>query len=62
MWFKNLQLFRFTKPFELPAETLDEVLAKRPFRTCGPWSWPPPAGLPPWEAMQPLWSTPPTAT
>lgn len=62
MWFKNLQLFRFTKPFELPAETLDEVLAKRPFRTCGPLELASAGWSAPWEAMQPLWSTPPTAT
>ncbi|MFT5658938.1 MAG: recombination associated protein RdgC [Gammaproteobacteria bacterium] len=35
MWFKNLQLYRFTKPFELPAETLAEQLAEHGFEPCG---------------------------
>lgn len=36
MWFKNLQLYRFTKPFEYSAEALEEALQKRASRLCGP--------------------------
>jgi len=36
MWFKNLQLYRLTKPFTLTAEALDEELQSRKFRHCGP--------------------------
>lgn len=36
MWFKNLQLYRFTKPFEYTAETLEAALEKRTTRLCGP--------------------------
>lgn len=35
MWFKNLQVYRFTKPFTLTTEVLDEQLAKFPFQPCG---------------------------
>ncbi len=35
MWFKNLQLYRFTRPFELSAEQLGEALAAFPFVPCG---------------------------
>jgi len=36
MWFKNLQLYRFTKPFEYTAETLEAALQTRTSRLCGP--------------------------
>jgi len=36
MWFKNLQLYRFTKPFEHTAETLETALQQRTSRLCGP--------------------------
>ncbi len=36
MWFKNLQLYRFTRPFEYSAETLEAALQSRPGRLCGP--------------------------
>lgn len=35
MWFKNLQLYRFTKPFTLSAEDLAEQLMSRAFKPCG---------------------------
>ena len=35
MWFKNLQLYRFTKPFELSPEVLAEQLAQQSFEPCG---------------------------
>ncbi|WP_211824356.1 recombination-associated protein RdgC [Kistimonas asteriae] len=34
MWFKNLILYRFSKPFEYTAETLEEKLAEQRFRPC----------------------------
>lgn len=49
MWFKNLQLYRFTKPFELDAETLGLQLARHSFVPCGSQEatrsgWVPPLG------------------
>lgn len=49
MWFKNLQVFRFTKPFELDAQTLDEQLAEHAFVPCNSqdlsrYGWVPPLG------------------
>lgn len=35
MWFKNLRIYRFLRPFELDAETLAKQLEQRPFRECG---------------------------
>ncbi len=35
MWFKNLLVYRFTKPFEHKADELDELLAQKPFAPCG---------------------------
>lgn len=35
MWFKNIQAYRFTKSFELTAETLHEQLAEHAFVPCG---------------------------
>ncbi len=35
MWFRNLSLYRFTKPFELTPEELEEQLAARPSRPLG---------------------------
>lgn len=35
MWFKNLVIYRFTKPFSITAEKLSEQLAEQPFRPCG---------------------------
>ena len=35
MWFKNLQLYRFTKPFELTSELLAQQLAQQRFEPCG---------------------------
>ncbi len=35
MWFKNLCLYRLTKPFELSAEALNEELSQRSFRPIG---------------------------
>jgi len=49
MWFKNLQLYRLTKPFELDAETLGPQLAQHGFVPCGSQEptragWVPPLG------------------
>ena len=49
MWFKNLLLFRFTKPFEYSAEELAEKLADYSFEPCGSqdlqaYGWVPPLG------------------
>lgn len=49
MWFKNLQLYRFTQPFELDAETLGRQLAEHSFVPCGSQDtsrigWTPPLG------------------
>ena len=35
MWFKNLQLYRFTRPFELDAATLGQQLEQQAFQPCG---------------------------
>ncbi|WP_457675024.1 recombination-associated protein RdgC [Thiolapillus sp.] len=35
MWFRNLSLYRFTSPFELTPEELEEQLAARPSRPLG---------------------------
>jgi recombination associated protein RdgC len=49
MWFKNLRLYRFTKPFMLTAEQLNEQLEQQAFYDCPrlqPFSygWAPPLG------------------
>ncbi|MEP6133037.1 recombination-associated protein RdgC [Marinobacter sp.] len=36
MWFRNARVFRFTKPFEIPAEALEEKLQEDAFKSCGP--------------------------
>lgn len=35
MWFKNLQVYRLTKPFELSADALDAKLTENVFEPCG---------------------------
>ena len=35
MWFKNLAVYRFTEPFSLAAEVLEEKLQQHPFIACG---------------------------
>ncbi len=49
MWFNNLQIYRFLKPFDLSSEVLDEKLGKLAFKPCSslqPASlgWVPPLG------------------
>lgn len=49
MWFKNLQVYRFTKPFVLSPEQLAEQLQEKPFQPCGGqdvfrYGWVPPLG------------------
>jgi len=34
MWFKNIRIYRFTKPFTLTAEELDQALSAAPFVPC----------------------------
>lgn len=36
MWFKNITLFQLTHPFRVSAESLEEKLAERSARKCGP--------------------------
>ncbi len=35
MWFKNLAVYRFTEPFTLAADVLEQKLLQQPFRACG---------------------------
>lgn len=35
MWFKNLKLYRFTKPFTINTAELNELLMRMPFHDCG---------------------------
>ena len=35
MWFKNLAIYRFTEPFNLSSEILEQKLRQQPFRPCG---------------------------
>jgi len=35
MWFKNIRIYRFTKPFTLSVEQLDEALSTAAFEPCG---------------------------
>lgn len=49
MWFKSIQAYRFTKPFNLTAEALNEQLAEHAFVPCGSqdlkrMGWVPPLG------------------
>lgn len=49
MWFKNLHIYRFLKPFNLTAEALIEQLSKDAFQPCGrlemqSQGWVPPLG------------------
>jgi recombination associated protein RdgC len=49
MWFKNLQIYRFTQPFELDATTLGQQLQEQAFVPCGSQDttrsgWVPPLG------------------
>ncbi len=49
MWFKNLAIYRFTEPFTLTAEEIDEKLQSKRFRPCAnhdesSFGWTPPLG------------------
>lgn len=49
MWFKNLAVYRFTEPFSLSVEELEQKLQQSPFRSCGAhdefsFGWTPPLG------------------
>ncbi|EON90749.1 recombination associated protein [Marinobacter lipolyticus SM19] len=49
MWFRNARVFRFTKPFDITAEALEEKLQSDVFKPCGPQEttrqgWIPPLG------------------
>ncbi|HTN32677.1 MAG TPA: recombination-associated protein RdgC [Marinobacter sp.] len=49
MWFRNARVFRFTKPFDISSETLEEKLQIDAFKPCGPQEttrqgWVPPLG------------------
>jgi len=36
MWFRNARVFRFTKPFDIDPEVLEQKLAEAAFKPCGP--------------------------
>ncbi|MBU2874500.1 recombination-associated protein RdgC [Marinobacter salexigens] len=49
MWFRNARVFRFTKPFDISSEALEEKLSADAFKPCGPQEtarqgWVPPLG------------------
>lgn len=49
MWFRNARVFRFTKPFDISAEELEDKLSGDAFKPCGPQEttrqgWVPPLG------------------
>ncbi len=49
MWFKNLIFYRFTQPFDMKVEELEEKLKEKRFRSCGSqdistYGWVPPLG------------------
>ena len=49
MWFRNARVFRFTKPFDISAEELEDKLQADAFKPCGPQEtsrqgWVPPLG------------------
>lgn len=49
MWFKNLHIYRFNKPFDYSAESLERVLQEQAFSPCGNhdfsrYGWVPPLG------------------
>ncbi|MDO3720106.1 recombination-associated protein RdgC [Marinobacter sp. chi1] len=49
MWFRNARVFRFTKPFDISAEELENKLQADAFKPCGPQEtsrqgWVPPLG------------------
>ncbi len=49
MWFKNLRIYRFTKPLDLSTEILEERLKKQKFNSCtnldfSTFGWVPPLG------------------
>lgn len=49
MWFKNLQVYRFTRPFDLTSEQLESQLESLTFTPCGSqdmsrFGWTPPLG------------------
>ena len=48
MWFKNLIIYRWTQPFTLSQQKLEEQLKKKRFRSCGSqdlstYGWVPPS-------------------
>lgn len=49
MWFRNLRIYRFKQPFNVPAENLEQALSTCVFRACGSlethaMGWEPPLG------------------
>ncbi|GGE79102.1 recombination-associated protein RdgC [Streptosporangium jomthongense] len=49
MWFRNARVFRFTKPFDISSEELEDKLSGDAFKPCGPQEttrqgWVPPLG------------------
>lgn len=59
MWFKNLRIYRFTKPFEMGAMELQEQLADKAFHPCGrqdltKYGWVPPIDQASTETAEPM--------
>ena len=60
MWFKNLRIYRFTKPFEMGAEELQSQLAEKAFHPCGrqdlsKYGWVPPIDQDSGSEAEPLY-------
>lgn len=61
MWFRNARVFRFTKPFEITAEALEEKLQEDAFKPCGPQETSRQAGYRPWVSTAICWFIAPAA-
>lgn len=60
MWFKNLRIYRFTKPFEMSADELQSLLAEKAFHPCGrqdlsKYGWVPPIDQDTSDDVEPLY-------
>jgi len=60
MWFKNLRIYRFTKPFEMGAAELQERLAEKAFQPCGrqdlsKYGWVAPIDQPRMDDAEPMY-------
>lgn len=62
MWFRNARVFRFTKPFDITTDELEEKLQADTFKPCGLKKPPAKAGWLRWANTVKHWCTAPTAT